>query len=269
MTTITRYFYYPLAAALAGLIMIEAGEAQRLAQAAAEMQSLAGSTRLVWAELLERLSLSLYTGASDLKEAYVALAEGSRSAAASAARAAFLFAAASGAQLAWVAWTARGRPRLFAWHLNLVAVVAFAVGIGAPMLTVVAQAEIPVLGDVILRYDAKSICSTVATLARDGNLLLAVLIGGFSIVVPLAKVGLVACALQTGQPATRRRSLAALHTLGKWSMADVFVVAVLVAFLALDKDVHSRAALGVGLYFFIAYCLLSMLASHWAERTAT
>lgn len=269
MITLTRYLYYPLAVALAALVVIEAGEAERLAQAAAEMQSLAGSTRLAWAELLERLSLSLYSGASDLKQAYGALIGASRDAAGQVEHGALAFAVLSLLQLAWVAWSARGRSRVFAWHLNLVALVAFAVGIAAPMLTVVAYADVPVLGEVVLRYDAKSICSTTAALADDGNWLLAGLIAGFSILVPLLKVALVVCAVQSMRPVTRERSLGALHALGKWSMADVFVVAVLVAYLALDKDVHGRAALGVGLYFFLAYCLLSMLASHWAARRSS
>ena len=66
--------------------------------------------------------------------------------------------------------------------------------------------------------------------------------------------------------ALHRRCIELLHAVGKWSMADVFVVAVLVAFLAAGKDAYRSAHLGPGLYAFAAYCLLSMLAAQLARR---
>ncbi|MCA8967486.1 MAG: paraquat-inducible protein A [Planctomycetes bacterium] len=259
MITLTRYLYYPLAVALAALVVIEAGEAERLAQAAAEMQSLAGSTRLAWAELLERLSLSLYSGASDLKQAYGALIGASRDAAGQVEHGALAFAVLSLLQLAWVAWSARGRSRVFAWHLNLVALVAFAVGIAAPMLTVVAYADVPVLGEVVLRYEAKSIVGTVLQLGSLGSWFTALLLTLFSIVTPFVKLLLSWVAASTRDP---RRVVSAIEHIGKWSMTDVFVVAVLLAFLAAGPGGMTRASLGVGLYFFAGYAIASQVAGH-------
>jgi hypothetical protein len=45
-------------------------------------------------------------------------------------------------------------------------------------------------------------------------------------------------------------------------MADVFVVAVLVAYFAASDDEFSEAQVGLGLYYFAAYCLLSQYATH-------
>jgi uncharacterized paraquat-inducible protein A len=57
------------------------------------------------------------------------------------------------------------------------------------------------------------------------------------------------------------------NLISKWSMADVFVVGVFVAFLAANavkKEgglLSFEAVLGPGFYFFLGYCLLSILSS--------
>ena len=62
----------------------------------------------------------------------------------------------------------------------------------------------------------------------------------------------------------RRASLKrTLDLIGKWSMADVFVVAVLLACLAIRAaDTSTDAHPLWGFYFFLAYCLLSMVVSY-------
>jgi uncharacterized paraquat-inducible protein A len=54
--------------------------------------------------------------------------------------------------------------------------------------------------------------------------------------------------------------------IGKWSMVDVFVVATFLVYLTLNKGDVSRAEVEVGLYFFLAYVLVSMLVSLSADR---
>jgi len=262
-----RHLCYPFAIALAALVVIDSMEAERLAQAAAEMQSLAGSTRMAWAALLERLSLAWYSGARDLASAYDSVAGAAQAAGARATTAAAGLGALAVLQLVALGWPVSWRAATLAWHLNLLGAVAFAVGIAAPMLTIVAHAEVPVLGEVILRYEAKSILSTIGDLVAGGNLLLALLIGAFSILLPAIKTALVAIAVGPVGAAAHRRCIALLHAVGKWSMADVFVVAVLVAYLAAGKDAYSSAHLGPGLYAFAAYCLLSMCAALCAQRS--
>ena len=58
----------------------------------------------------------------------------------------------------------------------------------------------------------------------------------------------------------RRVSIRTVDLIGKWSMTDVFVVAVLLAFLALGDQGLTRAEVGPGLYFFAAYGVLSLVA---------
>ncbi len=55
--------------------------------------------------------------------------------------------------------------------------------------------------------------------------------------------------------------------ISKWSMADVFVIGVFVAYLAanaVEKEgglLTFEAQLGSGFYYFLGYCLLSILAT--------
>ncbi|MEX2482597.1 MAG: paraquat-inducible protein A [Gammaproteobacteria bacterium] len=266
MMTLHRHALYPVFAALAALAVIHALEAARLAAGAAEMQSLQGSARLAWAAALEKLSLSWYAGARDLVAAYARLADGAAAAARDASRFALGAALAGCIHLGIVLGSARQRPRILAWHLNLLAAGAFVAGILAPVLTVVARAEVPLLGDVILRYSSKSILSTVTDLAAGGNLPLALVITTFSVILPIVKVVLLALVLAPAAALLRTRGLALLQAIGKWTMVDVLVVAILVSVLALEKDPQSQAEVGLGLYFFLAYCLLTLWATQLAGR---
>ena len=49
-------------------------------------------------------------------------------------------------------------------------------------------------------------------------------------------------------------------------MVDVFVVATFLVYLTADKGDVSRAEVEVGLYFFLAYIIVSMLVSLSADR---
>jgi len=49
-------------------------------------------------------------------------------------------------------------------------------------------------------------------------------------------------------------------------MLDVFVVALLLVYLGSGKGGVTRSEIEIGLYFFLAYVLLSMTASLAAER---
>jgi uncharacterized paraquat-inducible protein A len=54
--------------------------------------------------------------------------------------------------------------------------------------------------------------------------------------------------------------------IGKWSMVDVFVVAVFLVYLTANKGDVSRAEVEVGLYFFLAYVIVSMFVSLSADK---
>jgi len=264
--TLFRHALYPVIAALAALVVIDSLESSRLAAGAAAMQSLQGTTRLVWAAALEKLSLSWYSGARDLEQAYTGMIDAGSAAATRAVHWAVLVCGLAAVQLGLASRSPVRRAAALGWHLNIIASCAFVVGIVAPVLTVVAHADVPVLGEVVLHHTSKSVVSTVHDLAIGGNVPLAAAVALFSLALPVLKIILLIAVLAPFTRVLRGRALALLQAVGKWSMADVFVVALLIAVLALDKDAYSRAEVGLGLYFFLAYCVLSLLATQCAAR---
>lgn len=261
------YLLYPAMFALAVLLANAAAEAERLLQLAADMHSLRGASRLAWTSLLEQLSFSWYDGATELTAAHGEVLAQAEAAAARSTRFAWLLLALTGVQLALAAWLRRGEKKALAWHVNLCAAPALLAGIVAPMLTVIASATLPVLGEVVLRYDSKSILNTVEELLRNDRLLLGIAIALFSVAVPLAKLVLAALVTAPVAAPLATRAARTLLAVGKWSMTDIFVVAILVAFLAFEKDINSAARLGPGLYFFACYCALSLAATRLAVAT--
>jgi uncharacterized paraquat-inducible protein A len=134
------------------------------------------------------------------------------------------------------------------------------VGLLAPILTVVAHEEIALLGRVVLQYESKGIITTIHKLSLVENYFVAFLLLVFSVLLPALKIVLSLVALELGQSRTRRTSVYVVKAIGRWSMTDVFVVAVLLAFLTADTAQLTDATLGPGLYFFAGYGLLSIAA---------
>lgn len=111
----------------------------------------------------------------------------------------------------------------------------------------------------------RSILGMSQELADNGNLLVAIMIVSFSVVIPVLKLLLQALALLiTGT--LGRRLLTLNAALGKWSMADVFVMAMLIAFMAGRASNHvgelliMDAQLETGFWFFLGYCLFAIAA---------
>lgn len=114
--------------------------------------------------------------------------------------------------------------------------------------------------------NTRSIWGTVEELAATGNLAVALLIVLFSIVIPVFKLLLQLLALLLPDAALHRLLLQLNGALSKWSMADVFVMALLVAYMAgsasgqMGDLLTMHAALESGFYYFLAYCLFSVAA---------
>jgi hypothetical protein len=121
-------------------------------------------------------------------------------------------------------------------------------------------------GQLQVYTSTRSIWGTVESLATSGNLPVALLVVFFSLVIPLIKLLLQATSLFLTQIGLHGPLLWLNSVLSKWSMADVFVMGLLVAFLAGGAADQSgdmltmHANLGVGFYYFLAYCLFSVAA---------
>ena len=101
--------------------------------------------------------------------------------------------------------------------------------------------------------------STIRDLLGSHDLVLGGLVLLFSIVVPLAKAGLVLFAT-AAHGAARDRAVRLVHVVGRWSMADVFAVGMLIALLVGKGTANLSAMAGTGFYCFAAYCLVSNAA---------
>jgi len=134
-----------------------------------------------------------------------------------------------------------------------------AVGLLTPVFSLVVSQDVPVLEQVVLKQDSKGIPDTIVVLFGAEQLLVATLLLVFSVVTPALKTILTFLVLSGFD--TTGRVAAFVKAVGKWSMADVFVVALLLTFLSLSGDGLTDARLGTGFYFFAGYVLLSLLAA--------
>jgi len=166
--------------------------------------------------------------------------------------------------------------------LTILSFVAFVPGISLSMLKLNLSGSIDApIGYVSLNFfdTSNSILKTVDNLYHRNNKFVAIMIFLFSIVVPITKGILFGYVLVSDNP-VRKKILAFTQAIGKWSMCDVFVVATFLAYLSTsssnkesihettilgfsfeyDVSVAMHAKLQVGFYFFLAYCLLSLIS---------
>jgi len=111
-----------------------------------------------------------------------------------------------------------------------------------------------------------SIAGSVLLLLGGKNPLLGVVLLLFSIVFPITKLVLSIAIWISPSPhgSVTRRLLRWVVKLGKWSMMDVFMIAMVVAMLSLGMVAEVKADQGV--YFFCAGIISSMIGAHRLER---
>lgn len=171
--------------------------------------------------------------------------------------------------------------------LNISALALFFPGIFLTMITFDMQMQAMLSGSSLssqLIDKELSIMTTVEELWKDQRLLVAGLIFGFSVCIPLLKTSLVTIAYFIKNSQTAKKLLRFVNLIGKWSMADVFVVAIFLAVLstnhadtstaqnlnvfgfkiALELSTETLSSVGQGFYYFVGYCVLSLLGSQLA-----
>ncbi len=143
----------------------------------------------------------------------------------------------------------------------LSAMVSLVFALISPLLMVMMHKDLPLVGDVTLSFESKTILTTIEKLYHEDNLLLAGVILLFSILIPLFKSLVILLYGFLKESGLGQKATTLIDKMGKWSMADVFIVSVLVVFFSTKQDIHSSLKIQVGLYFFLGYVLLSMLGS--------
>lgn len=168
--------------------------------------------------------------------------------------------------------------------INLIAIVLFIPGILLPMfslnMAMTANVSGAQLSNTLIDKNL-SLLQTVQELWQDERILVALLIFVFSICIPVVKFTLLSIAYAKKNTRLEAKIYQFISQIGKWSMADVFVVAIFLAVLStnhaetatqqqlalfgfkLDLLVSSEtlSTLGAGFYYFTGYCLLSLLGS--------
>jgi paraquat-inducible protein A len=141
------------------------------------------------------------------------------------------------------------------WLLVLLTVTCLLLltGLFLPMLT---------LTKFLIIANSFSIMSGLVALYQQGQWLIFIAIGLFSVVLPLLKVGLLFLLLIHGEvrSPSYAKLLKLMHDYGRWAMLDVMVVAVMIVTVKLG--VVAQIEIHPGLYIFGAAVLLIMYITH-------
>ena len=143
--------------------------------------------------------------------------------------------------------------------LLLCSLVALVIGVTAPLLT---------LQKLYFIENTISLISTIQALYRDQEWMLFSIILIFSLCVPVIKIiSLVLITNVEYNPGSLLdKSLSLIETLGKWSMLDVFVVALLLVSVKLGA--LAKVEVHYGLYVFAFSVILTMALSFWIYSLA-
>ena len=150
---------------------------------------------------------------------------------------------------------------IIAFVLIIISLICLFPGLTTPILSIKIGANLPLVGELVVYETIQSILKTVETLHENDNSLVAFLIFSFSVLVPVLKAILLLLVLFVKKIRSRKGIHRFVAIISKWSMADVFVVGVFLGFLATRSEDAIEANLHEGFYYFLAYCLISILAA--------
>ncbi|HHD83720.1 MAG TPA: paraquat-inducible protein A [Campylobacteraceae bacterium] len=145
--------------------------------------------------------------------------------------------------------------------IGISALISLLAALFTPLVIMHVYSSLPVLGEVTLSFESKSLTGTIARLFSQSNYLIATLVLLFSVMIPLFKSLIIMMYGFFRESGFGRKSVKLIEKIGKWSMVDVFIVALLVVLFSTKQDIHTSLQIESGLYFFIGYVLLSMFGS--------
>lgn len=149
---------------------------------------------------------------------------------------------------------------------SIVAMMTLILGLITPVLMVTIHKNVEYIGDIVLSFESKGVIGSIVKLFDGGDIIVAVVILLFSVIVPILKILSLLFISIFIESKFAHSIVKFFKMIGKWSMVDVFVVAVFLVYLTANKGDVSRAQVEVGLYFFLAYVIVSMLVSLSADK---
>lgn len=156
--------------------------------------------------------------------------------------------------------------RDFTFLGSMAAMLTLVLGLITPILMVTIHKEVEYLGDIVLSFESKGVVGSIIKLYESGDIIVAVVVLLFSVLVPVTKVFSLLFVSVFMENKFAHEVIRFFKMIGKWSMVDVFVVAVFLVYLTANNGDISRAEVEVGLYFFLAYVIVSMLVSLSADK---
>lgn len=184
----------------------------------------------------------------------------------------------------------KGSPRnQFALALSLASLVLLVPGLTLSMLHIhtTGAVDVPLTNFDINVFDTNnSILMTISDLFNQGYYFVSTMIFVFSVIIPTAKIMLLIQVLFMQHSQSRTNIIRFIKQIGKWSMCDVFIVAIFLAYLSTGSrssgETHEKSILGIpieidvlvnmtatlesGFYFFLGYCLCSLFALQFFEE---
>jgi paraquat-inducible protein A len=160
--------------------------------------------------------------------------------------------------------------RAVLFSLTAISVIFFVIGILAPAMVIWTAPSIPMESgkmDFVLQHQVRGIAAIIWELLTTGHWIIGAFLLLFSILTPLTKALLTFFVTGSDSKALNFKIGEFLHTIGKWSMADVFVAGVLLSLFALKAQEATKSIPCLGLYYFIGYCLLSMTTTDLLARS--
>ena len=155
---------------------------------------------------------------------------------------------------------------IFIIFVSFSSIISLTFALISPLLTVVVYKNMPIIGDVIFSFKSKTILGTIHQMFSDNNYLVAFLVLLFSVVIPFFKSIILLVYGFLKEYHRGKMMVDFVHKIGKWSMADVFIVSMLLVFFSTKQDIQTLLKLQIGTYFFISYVLLSMFVSSFIAK---
>ena len=124
-------------------------------------------------------------------------------------------------------------------------------------------------GRVYFFYQNHSVIELIELLFTGGNFFVAILIVFFSVVFPLVKLISSVIILMSPSSKYNKGAVNVVNKIGKWSMADVFVAAIFLAFFSFSNSnfgIETGSTTLIGLYFFVAFVGLSLFSGYHLKR---
>lgn len=141
----------------------------------------------------------------------------------------------------------------------ILATVCFALGVILPVIR---------FTTVYVWSAEHSIVTIIWALYEDGELFLCAVLFTFSILFPFMKLFYLLTLVTSPDlsPEFRRKSISTMEWLGRYSMTDVMVLALMIFYI--NSSGYTEAIVQPGVYFFAASALMTMFAYGWANTTA-